>query len=140
MKGKILRDECPHIILLKYSRYAKIQVVFYNCKNLNTRKARSEVVQLFKKFVMDRSPFWHKLLTLKYSLPKKVIIPTVSVILSILTPSEDSEVVTPIIFDLCGKATFGIGYDTWNFCAEKELIEDFTSVLIHYVEELGEKK
>jgi hypothetical protein len=134
---EVLRNECPYIALIRYSKYAYLQVDFYKCEDLNTHKARREVIQLFKRHVMDRSSFWQKLFMLKYKRYKKSDIKSIiSYILSVLVPNKGSDVTTPIFLGLCGgKTSFGIGYDTWNFCAEKELIENFTSMLIHYIEE-----
>jgi len=132
---KYLRTECPYIILTIYSKYADLQVDFYKCEYLNTRKARRKIIQLFKRHVMDKSSFWQKFFMLRYRRYKKRDLKfIISDILSVLTPNKGSDVVTPIFLGLCGgKATFGVGYDTWNFCAEKELIESFASILVHYV-------
>jgi hypothetical protein len=65
---------------------------------------------------------------------KRDIKSIISYVLSVLVPNKGSDVVTPIFLGLCGgRATFGIGYDTWNFCAEKELMENFAPILVHYM-------
>jgi len=134
---EVLRNECPYIALIRYSKYAYLQVDFYKCEDLNTRKARRKIIQLFKRHVMDKSSFWQKLFMMKYRRYKKRDLKfIISNILSVLVPNKNSDVVTPIFFGLCGgKTIFGVGYDSWNLCAEKELIEKFTPMLIHYIEE-----
>ena len=132
---EVLRNECPYIALIRYSKYAYLQVDFYKCEDLNTRKARRRIIQLFKRYVMDKSSFWQNLFMLRHSRYKKRDVKLIiSHILSVLMPNKGSDVVTPIFLGLCGgRASFGVGYDTWNLCAEKELIENFTPILIHYV-------
>jgi hypothetical protein len=135
---RYLRTECPYIIYDKGNRaqrYAFIQVDFTGCENLNTPEARYDVLKLFRRYVMINSPFWCKLFTLYIPYYKDSFMK--SIVMNIFSAFEhEGDVTIPHVIGLCGKNTaFGIGYNLWNFCAEKELIENFVPVLVRFVTE-----
>jgi len=123
VKLRIIRTE-PCVTHYESRKYAKVEVDFSGCGELNTLESRRRAVSFFVIDVIGRSPAWGKLL-------KSKVGPMAWKRIDAFLSGQRERIPLIIVNTLYPHLmSFYVGETLWRFPGERELVKDFIPELL----------